>query len=68
MTAATQTAQVFIRGRFRPAVRTVQVVCSPFGSVLPSGLGRELGPEGLDAYLMVKSIYRSGSADEGRSR
>lgn len=30
---------------------------APFGGVGASGLGRELGPEGLDPYLVAKSIY-----------
>ncbi|ANN15849.1 aldehyde dehydrogenase [Amycolatopsis orientalis] len=37
---------------------------SPFGGVKSSGIGREFGPEGLDAYLEYKSIYvRPKTAD-----
>lgn len=30
---------------------------APFGGIKASGLGRELGPEGLDAYFHLKSVY-----------
>jgi aldehyde dehydrogenase (NAD+) len=32
-------------------------VAAPFGGVKASGLGRELGPEGMQAYLEPKTVY-----------
>ena len=32
---------------------------APFGGVKASGIGRELGPEGLMAYLQLQSIYNA---------
>jgi aldehyde dehydrogenase (NAD+) len=37
---------------------------APFGGVKASGLGRELGPEGLTAYLQQQSIYRPAPAQQ----
>lgn len=34
---------------------------APFGGVKASGLGRELGPEGLAAYQEIQSLYRDPS-------
>ncbi|WP_306043336.1 aldehyde dehydrogenase family protein [Nocardia cyriacigeorgica] len=31
---------------------------APFGGMKNSGIGRELGPGGLDAYLESKTIFR----------
>jgi acyl-CoA reductase-like NAD-dependent aldehyde dehydrogenase len=32
---------------------------APFGGIKASGLGRELGPEGLAAYMQLQSIYEA---------
>jgi aldehyde dehydrogenase (NAD+) len=32
-------------------------ICSPFGGYKNSGIGRQLGPEGLNAYVELKAIH-----------
>ncbi|MFF7475728.1 aldehyde dehydrogenase family protein [Streptomyces sp. NPDC008092] len=39
-------------------------IASPFGGYKASGLGRELGPEGLSAYLHLKSVYQPRQASQ----
>jgi acyl-CoA reductase-like NAD-dependent aldehyde dehydrogenase len=31
--------------------------CTPFGGFKQSGLGRELGPDALDAFTEVKNVF-----------
>ena len=40
-------------------------VAAPFGGVKASGLGRELGPEGMQAYLQSKTVYLPSGAAPG---
>jgi aldehyde dehydrogenase (NAD+) len=40
-------------------------VAAPFGGVKASGLGSELGPEGMQAYLQSKTVYLAPTAAQG---
>jgi aldehyde dehydrogenase (NAD+) len=37
-------------------------VAAPFGGIKASGIGRELGPEGMQAYLEPKTVYLAAAA------
>jgi betaine-aldehyde dehydrogenase len=37
-------------------------MCSPFGGFKASGLGRELGPEGLEAFLQTQTVAHAAQA------
>jgi aldehyde dehydrogenase (NAD+) len=37
-------------------------VAAPFGGIKASGIGRELGPEGMQAYLEPKTVYLAPAA------
>jgi aldehyde dehydrogenase (NAD+) len=43
-------------------------VAAPFGGVKASGLGRELGPEGMQAYLQHKTVYLAPTAAQETDR
>jgi aldehyde dehydrogenase (NAD+) len=59
-------AQIYLNGAVHTGTIGVNAynldLAAPFGGVKASGLGRELGPEGLGAFLEIKSIYRMGEA------
>ncbi len=55
-----RTGMVSINGR-------TQAFGSPLGGFKQSGMGRELGPEGFDAYLEVQSIAVAGRSLNERS-
>ena len=38
---------------------------APFGGMKDSGIGRELGPEGINNYLEYKSMYVSADQLKG---
>ena len=40
---------------------------APFGGIKASGIGRELGPEGLQAYLSIQSMFKTTPAPVGPS-
>ncbi|HKP40895.1 aldehyde dehydrogenase [Mycobacterium sp.] len=40
---------------------------APFGGIKASGIGRELGPEGLQAYLSIQSMFKTAPAPAGPS-
>jgi acyl-CoA reductase-like NAD-dependent aldehyde dehydrogenase len=64
---ATQVARAMHTGTV--GINGYQVdLASPFGGVKASGLGREMGPEGLAAYQTVKSIFHVSVPTPSRER
>ena len=65
-------SEFFIDGRWVPPRDGIVIdhydldIDAPFGGVKASGIGRELGPEGLHPYLVYKSIYLA-SAGAGKT-
>ena len=63
---ADQAAAADVARRIRTGTISVNTfmldMCSPFGGFKSSGLGRELGPEGLDAYLELQAIAHAAES------
>jgi len=53
---ALQVARRMLTGTVALNSKNILDFGSPFGGMQASGIGRELGPEGIDAYLETKSI------------
>lgn len=47
-------------GEPRSLKAALRRIPAPFGGVKQSGYGRELGPEGLDAYFEIHTIFLNG--------
>jgi betaine-aldehyde dehydrogenase len=70
---ALRTARAIETGVLSINSNTSVRVATPFGGFKQSGVGRELGPDALDAYTEVKNVYyatemRGRSAGEAEER